>query len=103
MKIFKISKELFPELKFLKKILLILIVLFLSTGSALLLWDHILLPINDINNYGSEYFIKSYNKNNDTLRFIVFVLISIAPFLFLHRYLFKDTILGTRFYNYTSS
>ena len=93
MKIFKISKELFPELKFLKKILLILIVLFLSTGSALLLWDHILLPINDINNYGSEYFIKSYNKNNDTLRFIVFVLISIAPFLFLYRYLFKDKIL----------
>ena len=80
-KIFKKNNSNYKELK---SLFFVSIILFLSTAIALLLWGNIFLPLNEINNFGSEYFTKSYNKHNDTIRFIFFILLSTVPFLFVY-------------------
>ena len=75
----------------LKKIYLITIVL-LSFFLASYLWNKINLPIQTISEYGSEYLKKSYNKNNDTVRFIIFISISLLPFLFCYLIFYKKKI-----------
>ena len=60
----------------------IYLILFLSVCLASYLWSVIHLPVITDLNYGAEYLEKSYNKNNDVFRFVVFVIVSLTPFLY---------------------
>ncbi len=77
-----------------KEFYLFLILLF-SISIATLTWPLINIPAENLN-YGGEYFEKNYNKNNDTLRFISFILISLIPFLFLYLNMFKDKTISIK-------
>ena len=74
----------------LNKITILILILFSSTILSLFLWEHINIPVDKSLEYGGDYYDKSYNKNNDTLRFIVFITLSILPFLVSYIFLFKE-------------
>lgn len=68
------------------------IVLIFSTFLAVLIWPNIYLPFNEAYNYGGEYLIENYNKHNDTLRFIIFLIVSLSPFLIIYTQIKKSKI-----------
>lgn len=70
----------------------IYLILFLSICLASYLWSVIHLPVITDLNYGAEYLEKSYNKNNDVFRFVVFVIVSLAPFLYFYLYFNKSKV-----------
>ena len=67
-------------------------ILIFSLSLSVIIWPNINLPPQDfvINSYD---FNENYNKNNDTVRFIVFILLSLLPFLYGYlRFYKKDVI-----------
>jgi len=75
-----------------KKKISIFVTLFISTILASYFWQIIELPLNQEFNYGDEYLTKSYNKYNDTLKFFIFILTGLLPFIFIYIYLYKKEI-----------
>ena len=75
-----------------KKKISIYATLFISTILASYFWQIIELPHDQELNYGDEYLIKSYNKYNDTLKFFIFILTGLLPFIFIYIYLYKKEI-----------
>lgn len=75
-----------------KKKISIYVTLFISTILASYFWQIIELPLNQEFNYGDEYLTKSYNKYNDTLKFVIFILTGLLPFIFTYIYLYKKEI-----------
>ena len=74
-----------------KKLSLFLILLF-SIITGVIVWPNIIINLETSYSYGDEYFIKNYHKSNDTLRFVIFILISLTPFFFTYRVFNKSKI-----------
>ena len=72
-----------------KKIYLFTILLS-SIFIASFFWKIINIPLESPLEYGDGYFINNYNPLNDTLRFIIFITISLLPYLFFYLFFFKS-------------
>lgn len=83
-----------------KKISLCLILLF-SILVGVVIWPNIIINVKTFYSYGDEYLVNNYHKNNDTLRFVIFILISLTPFFFSYYFFYKSKIYSiTEFLNY---
>lgn len=82
---FKLNKNL-------KKIILLCFISLSSLFFALLIWDKINLPTSkSITNF-EDTTAQSYHVQTDTVRFVIYILISLLPFLFFFNKLFIDKI-----------
>ena len=75
-----------------KKKIYLFCTLLISTIIASFVWKITNLPVSsnlDLQGWG-EYFKKNYNSNNDTIRFFLFILISLIPFLLTYLHFYKN-------------
>jgi len=75
-----------------KKVSLIIFLTLLSIIFCTLVWDKILLPYDSKNQIYGEYFKLKYNPNNDTLRYIFFVLLPLITFFASYKLLYKENL-----------
>ena len=68
---------------------ILFIILILSVLLGLIAWPNIFITPNELYEYGEEYYLKNYSIHNDTLRFMVFLSISLIPFFFFYCYFKK--------------
>ena len=85
-----------------KKLSLYLILLF-SIFIGVIVWPNIIINLETSYSYGDEYFIKNYHKSNDTLRFVIFILISLLPFFFTYSIFYKSNIFSIKEFLYQNN
>lgn len=81
-----------------KKNIILISILILSSTLGVILWDFIKIPFNFEIDYGGEYLNKKYNFNNDLLRFIFFILISLTPFFIFFYKFYENKIFKIKEY-----
>ena len=75
-----------------KKEVIIFSTLVFSTLIALFIWDKIIIPY-DLSNKGFEGpWTQGYHPQNDTLKFFIYILLTIMPFFFILNKLYKNNI-----------
>lgn len=79
-----------------KKRLSLCLILLFSIIIGVIIWPNIIINIETSYSYGDEYFTNNYHKNNDTLRFIIFILISLIPFYFTYYVFYKSKIFSIK-------
>ena len=85
-----------------KKLSLYLILLF-SIFIGVIVWPNININIEASYGYGGDYFINNYHKDNDTLRFVIFILISLLPFFFTYSIFYKSNIFSIKEFLYQNN
>jgi len=73
-----------------KKKIYLFCLLLVSTIVASIVWKFVHFPISDAVDYRGEYLEKNYSSSNDTIRFFLFILISLVPFLLTYLYTYKN-------------
>ena len=73
-----------------KKKICLFIILIISTIAASYVWKFIHFPILDSVDYRGEYLEKNYSSNNDTIKFFLFILISLVPYLLSYLRFYKN-------------